>query len=145
MIGTLVSKTAHFIAAISLVGVTTHSPKWEPTPVCRGPDSFSSSQISHLHEMMNSSDPSDSVFLANVKLPHVTSNFIGLITTDSLCALALQTWMTMDTVSSPSLTRLYVLKVGSSYDVIDKQDSGGEWSQHMVLDSAFHYKAPYLF
>jgi hypothetical protein len=94
---------------------------------------------------MVSTNPLDSAFLRAVHLPYVASNAIQLVTTDSVCSLAVQAWTAADTLTSPPITSLYVIQVGSMYDVIDAQHSGGEYSQHLVLDSMFHFQVPYLF
>jgi hypothetical protein len=131
--------------AVAFSGVVAVSPRQDVSPVCRGPDSFSTAQIARLQELMASRDPRDSAFVQSVHLHHVPSNGIQLVTADSLCVLAAAAWTGVDTVTTPPVTRLYVIRVGSMYDVIDRQQSGGEYSQHIVLDSAFHYQGPYLF
>ena len=121
------------------------SPSQVITSPCRGPDSYSAAQIAHLQALMVSTNPLDSAFLRDVHLPRVAGSAIQLVTTDSVCSLVVQAWTQADTLTHPPLTSLYVIQVGPAYDAIDAQNSGGEYSQHLVLDSLFHYQAPYLF
>jgi hypothetical protein len=134
-----------FFTTVCLTGTVGFASTKKASAVCRGPDNFSASQIAHLQALMASTDPRDSTFLRDVHLPHVASNLIQLVTADSVCSLALHAWTTADTLTTPPLTSLYVIQVGPMYDAIDAQHSGGEYSQHLVLDSLFNFQAPYLF
>lgn len=132
------------VASICLVGVMGFSTSQSTPTSCRRPDSFSSYHITHLQGLMRSASPLDSAFLRQVHLPFVASTAVQLVTADSVCSRAVQAWTAMDTVTVPRRTTLYVIQVGSTYDAIDPQHSGAEWSQHLVLDSLFQPLAPYL-
>jgi len=133
------------VAAVCMVAISGVSSSQITPTSCRGPDKFSNYHITHLQGLMQSANPLDSAFLRRVHLPRVASTAVQLVTADSVCSRAVAAWTAIDTTTIPPLASLYVIRVGSTYDVIDPQHSGAEWSQHLVLDRLFHPLGHYLF
>lgn len=116
------------------------------TPACRGPDAFSDRQLRGLRALMTTVDSTLIRFREGVHLPLVPDSAVQLVVDDSVCARALATWRAEDPTAYGALSALYVIRAGrGTYDTIDPAGPGGEWSQHIVLDSLFRRVDVYLY
>ena len=118
------------------------------TSPCRGPDSFSNAEVSHIKFLMHTTDDLYISFRQRVNLPSVNESAVQLVTDSATCSRALGTWNNIISAidsNTPPLDSLYVISVGSSYDAVSPTGKGSEWNQHMVMDSLFHHVSNYLY
>ena len=94
---------------------------------------------------MHTTDGLYIAFRQRVHLPAVVDSAVQLVTDSATCAHAVAVWNTPDSTNAPHIDSLYVIRVGSSYDVISPAASGSEWSQHMVIDRLFSHVSDYLY
>jgi hypothetical protein len=84
----------------------------------------------------------DSVRLSSVGLLPTTSNQVSVVTTDSLCALAVTAYNAnryMDSTVTPP-TAIYLVKVGSQrYVAFEPANTSGEYLDLLVFSASFAY------
>ena len=133
------------VGGVALLIAAFGAPRSTSIAPCRGPDTFSATQLNHLKFLMRTTDDLYISFRRRAHLPAVSDSTIQLVIDSATCARVVGTWNIPDSTNAPRVDSLYVIRVGSNYDAINPADLGGEWNQHMVVDSLFHHLADYLY
>ncbi len=103
---------------------------------CLVADSTSADLIDDVTRIVTATGTFDSLFRAQLYLPHVAANQITLVTNDSTCRAAITGLQTGDTTG-----QAYVLRVGTNAYVVSFPIEYGGNVHFYTLDSTFKLKA----
>ncbi len=83
--------------------------------------------------------PSDSAYRAKVwHIPLLAPSDVAFVTDENVCQQAATAYDREVSPETSTLTRgVYVIRLGTSYLVVDSEYPAGEWMRGIVLDSSF--------
>lgn len=114
---------------------------------CRVPDGTTVAHLHYLRTSSISSDPEDSTWRMNTKVPSVvdTTGKIYVVSDSALCAQALAVFNSTVLRADSGATEIEVLRVDTVYVVSNPAIMSGEFIARRVFDSAFNQLSTYFY
>ena len=134
------------IAAIATANVASSTPPRSSvvSTVCLPADRYTDFQIAALKVIVAGNDSSSVSFRQNTHIPAVADTAIHLESDSAKCARALVTFNA--NMDSGTVAALYLIRVGNVYvgSINDMPATKREWTEQLVMDSAFTHIGTYL-
>ena len=113
----------------------------EAQTTCRAADSYSTSVINKIKNLVTSTHPNVVATGIALQLPVVATSKITLVTDSKVCTKALAAYNAVlgSRGTGPTTsTQVAVVKVGTNrFVVADPSQTGGEWIYQMVMDNRY--------
>jgi len=90
--------------------------------------------------------PSDSVYRAKIwRIPLLAPSDVVFVTDEKTCERAARAYDREGSPETSTLKRgVYVVRLGTSYLVVDSESRAGEWIRGVVLDSSFAKQSNFI-
>lgn len=111
---------------------------------CYGADAYSNGEITYLTARDTATTSEAAEWRQAMHLPAVAPSQIGLASDSTVCSRALSAFNAATQYPTGPATNLYLVAVGNAYVASNPHFPSGEWTQRIVLDSAFNVLASYL-
>ena len=132
------------LALAAARGSSALASRHDSATACYAADANSNRELAYLTTLNGGTD-SNAVRMRNrVHLPVVSASAISVVTDSLTCADALATYNRVTKPETGPATHIYLIAVGSVYVAFNPNVSAGEWTEHVVMDSTFHFLADYL-
>ncbi|HEY5218754.1 MAG TPA: hypothetical protein VIJ16_03040 [Gemmatimonadaceae bacterium] len=119
------------------------------TTACFGSDDYSSSEISWLKTITQSTNAVDSAWRVQVQLPTVDDTAVVAVSDSTLCAEGLAAHNAAAQYPDSDLAdtlsqKVYLIRVGTLYVAANPHFASGEWVMQYLFNSTFTLKSSFM-
>lgn len=134
------------MTGVAIAVLTTPEVRRTPTSsACYGPDWYSAFHIGLLREKLSSTSADGVDFRTETHLPMLPDTAIQLVSDSTSCAHAVATYNASLSLDGRTAAQVYLIRAGAMYVASNPNVfPGRDWTEHVVMDSAFTYMSDYL-